>query len=270
MISLAKSQFEEFNVNDKVLENSYVYLISRDLKIDTDENTSVVNNDGLRSLCPSEELYKQFKSGAINKKSFKRSYIKQLKTYENKFLIYTIIRAFNEKQFLPIFVCSDEEWETGYLKILTKYINKNFGLSLLKAKKYNKIVKGLWKKSKKAKGKDKRRNKAFRKLLVDYIKDATQLSIEGLELLERLERKFAIDRIAILINQSNDPMEEVSKKSIIKSIEMFAETDKKAAKLVKSAIKELDISRKSSRWSKEKAIRLALCVYKNLHKDIDD
>ena len=262
MIILNEEQFGKFTSNSRVLENSYVYLISRDLKPIDGEDGKLLGNDSLATLCPSEALYGQLIDGSINNKTFAKKYIKELKSYENKFLMYTIMRAFNEKQFLPIFICSDAEWETKYLKIFASYITKVFGIKPIKASKYRKTVSAIYKKTKKV---NKRRKKVFRKMLVDYIRDNAQLSMDGIELLESLDKAFAIDRIAILINQSDITDKSISKKSVIKAIQLYASCNKKSAKLVKSVMKKLKVSKKINRWSGQIAYEVALTIYSEIH-----
>ena len=265
MLFLSQSQFEKLieKGGKKALANAYVIVLSHEnITIDDEE----LGSNEFVTLVPAKESIEAVVNGDLDKKEFLKEYKKSLRTYQNRFLAYTIARSFNESKYLPIFVCSDSEFELGYIKVLKKYLEKSFGMKSIKLKQYLKAVKTV---SKEVKGlKKSKRNKAFIKGMRNFVKDTCQISLEGLEKLEKEDRKFAIDRIVLLINQSEDPMETVSKKAVIQSISAFAET-KKGKKLVKRNIKLLDLSKKSDRWSRSEAFRLAQAIYNELH-GIDD
>lgn len=267
MLLLNETQFAKLSEgNPLALENTYIYLLSRALQLGDEDSTG----NSVAALMPSEDLLSSFANKNINKKKFKKEYFKEIKTYENMFMIYTIVRSIKEKSYLPVFVCSDDEFDTGYMKVFAEFLNKEFGLQAIKLKKYVKSIKEMWKDTKSLKKKKKRR-KAFLQDLKSTAKKVVSISKEGLSTLDKLDKQYAIDRIAILINQSDDVMTDVPKKSIVKSITTYAELNKKAAKKVKEGIKELDLSKKSERWSKKDAVSLALNIYNQIHNiEVDE
>src|SRR5690606_4905119 len=111
----------------------------------------------------------------------------------------------------------------------------------------------------------KKRRKAFRAEMKDFTKDNVSISFEGLDRLEKLDRKYAIDRIAILLGHSEDAMNEVSKKAIIRAIQSYSDWNKKASKRVKRAIKSTNVSKKTDRWSKRDAIEIVINIYNENH-----
>ena len=265
MIIFNESKFAKFCEDARTLEHAFVYMMSKGLELQEEGNT-LLGNDKLLSLRPSSELLDKLKSGELSKDRFKKAYFKELSSNESRFIIYTIVRSLNEKKYLPIFVCSDEEWELGFIKVFAKFMKKKFGLKLVDTKAYGKEIKALWKAAKKENKKGKVK-KAFKKAVKDYIKDQVQCSFKGIEEIEEMEKEFSIDRIVILLNQTDDDSDEISKKTIIKSIETFADFNKKAKKLIKAAVSELAISKKSDRWSRKDAVNLAVQVYNAIHSD---
>jgi hypothetical protein len=262
MLVLNQSQFNKvLEKGEKALLNAYVYILSHDV-----ENEDGVGNDNFVSLFPSKEQVEAVVSGDLDKKTFLKQYKKSLKSYQNRFLLYTIARSFNEKKYMPIFVSSDAEYELGYMKVLSKFLQKEFGMKQVKVKEWLKAVKVV---TKEAKGvKKNKREKAMAKGLRDFVKDTSQISLKGLEKLEAADQEFAIDRIALVINQSEDVMDEIKKQAIADSIDAFSKT-KKGKKLVKKHAEELDLSKKRERWSKKDMINLVLAIYNDIH-DVED
>jgi hypothetical protein len=269
MLVLSQGKFDDLvEKNERVLANAYVYTLSSKLQLKDGDGENIGDNKLLLTLVPSDELVKSLISGDISKRQFKKDYKKSLKSYQNQFLLYMIARSFNEKKYLPIFVTSEEEAELGFTKIFAAVLKDKFGMKQIKPKEYMKAVKDASKEAKKAK--KKKRAKVLERFLKDVIKDNLQMSLDGLEELKKLEQKFAIDRVAILINQSNDPMEEISKKDVAKALDLFAQGGKKAKKLVKEAVKELGLSKKPDRWGKKDIIKLVLAIYDEIHSDDDE
>lgn len=263
MLFLSQSRFEQLlkKGGNKALANAYVISLSHEnMQIGDDE----VGDSNFRSLIPSKDDMEAVINGDMDKRTFLRNYKDSLKSYQNRFLTYTIARSFNERRYLPIFVCSDTEYELGFMKVLKKFLEKSYRMRTIKLKQYLKAIKIVSKDTKKSK----KRKKAFIKGMRDFVKDTCQIDIKGLEKLELADRKFAIDRIALLINQSEDPMSEISKKAVLQSINSFAQT-KKGKKLIKRHVKTLGISKKSERWSKKDAFNLVLSIYNDIH-DLDD
>jgi hypothetical protein len=262
MLIINQSKFDKIlEKGDKALANAYVYILSNSM-----ENDDNVGNDGFVSLFPTKEQIEAVVSGDVSKKAFLKAYKKSLKSYQNRFLLYTIVRSSNEKKFLPIFVTTDAEWELGFMKVLGKFLKKEYGMKATDVKSYLKAVKIV---SKEVKGvKKSKREKALIKGLRDFVKDTCQINIKGLEKLEKADQEFAIDRVALLINQSDNVMDDVEKKAIIKSIEAFSKS-KKGEKLVKRHAKELDLGKKRDRWSKKDMVNLVLAIYHDIH-DIED
>lgn len=257
MLIFNESKFGNFNGDDgRAFVNAFVYLLSDNLELQESGNM-LVGTQKLLELRPSKDLLERYKKCEIKKGEFKKAYFKELKQEEQEFLLYTIVRSITEKHYIPMFITSDEDWETGFPQILAKFIKKRFGLKLLNAKKYSKELKALYKEAKAEHGKGKARRKAYKKMVRSFIKDNVQLSMDGLERLEKMEKKFALTRIIILLNQSDDAADEISKKAIIKAINLYASSNKSTAKHVKRAVKELGISKKSDRWSRRDAIMLA-------------
>jgi hypothetical protein len=262
MLVLNQSKFNKIlEKGDKALVNAYVYILSHNM-----DNEDGIGNDNFVSLFPTKEQIEAVVTGDISKKSFLKDYAKSLNSYQNKFLLYTIARSFNEKKYMPIFVCTNEEFELGYMKVLKKFLKKEFGMKAVDVKQYLKAIKTVYKEVKKVK--KSKREKAMIKGMRDFVKDNCQINIKGLEKLEDADQKFAIDRVAMLINQSDDVMEDVNKKAITESINAFAKT-KKGKKLIKKHVHELDLSKKQDRWSKKDMINLVLAIYNDIH-DIDD
>jgi len=260
MLVINQSQFAKImEKGEKALANAYVYVLSNELNL---EDVSGDNN--FTTLFPPQDQINAVVTGDASKKDFLKEYKASLKTYQNEFLLYTIARSFNEKKYMPIFVCTDEEFELGYMQVFAKHMKKKFGMKTIKVKQYLKAVKIVSKEIKGKKVKKSKRGKAMVKGLRDFVKDTCQINIKGLEKLEAADQKFAIDRIALLINQSEDVMEDVKKEAIVKSIDAFSK-GKKGKKLVKKHASELDLSKKRDRWSKKDMIRLVLAIYNDIH-----
>jgi len=261
MLFVNETQFAKImEKGDKALANAYVYVLSNDSRLGEGDNN-------FKSLVPPSEKIKAVVNGDLSQDQFLDDYKESLKTYENSFILYSIARAFNERKFMPIFVCTDEEYELGYMKVLRKYLSKKYGMKAIKPKQYLKAIKVVSKEVKQLKKegvKRSKREKAFIKGMRDFVRDVCQINLKGLEKLEKADQKFAIDRIVMLINNADDPMEEISKKSVIAAINSFAQS-KKGKKMVKRHVKEIGISKKQDRWSRKDAIALVMSIYNEIH-----
>lgn len=263
MIIVNESKFNKLAEDgSRALENTFVYLMSPELKLtikDDDGDEVVVGNDTLSALRPSAELLATVTGDDVSKKAkknFAKKYRKELKEGEKEFFVYTIIRGLNEGKYIPVLVVTDEEWETGFLQALADYFEGKFGIKQIKLKEYLSSVKDNWKSTK---GESKR-NKKFKSYMQDYAKENVSLSFDGAKELENLEGKHAITRIVLYISQCED-MNEVSKKSVMKAIELYERHSEKAAKRVKKAIKASEVSKKRERWGKPDMIKVAHKIY---------
>jgi uncharacterized protein YeaO (DUF488 family) len=269
MITISESSFGKLaEKHGRALANSFLYLLSKNLKVTSDDD-SVIQHQSLTTLAPSADLVARFVNGDINKKKFRKLYKKELKSDDNRFLIYTIVRSINEQHYMPFFIVNDDDYELGFLKVFADYIKDEFGLTTVKPKKYAAEVEQLWKDAKKEFSKKKKREKAFKKAVKSAVKDNVQVSFDGVKKLEKLDKEFSIHRIALLLNVSDDS-DEVSKKTIITAIKAFADFNKKSAKLLKRTIDALDVSKKSDRWSRKDAVNIAMTIYKSITDTDDD
>jgi len=270
MIIVNESSFTKLSDDSKSLRNSFIYILSPQLTLqkDGDDEEEIRSNDKLSYLRPSQELLDKLASGEINKKKFKKAYIKQLKEPENEFYIYTIIRSLNEDRYMPIFVVNDEDWDIGFVKVLANYLEERFGIKQLKVKGYLSEVKQAWKTAKKTSSKGKKREKEFNAQIKGYLRDNVNLSFEGIKALEELDKKYAIHRMAVKINNSKPG--DIKRKDIAKGIKLYQEYSKKSAKRVKRAIDALGISKKPDRWSKDDGVGLVAYLYEDIHKGSDE
>jgi len=267
MLFLNETKFASFcGENGRTLTNAFIYVLSKSLDLEETGDT-LVGNEKLLTLRPSDELLKKYANNECSKSGFRKAYIEELSTQENRFILYTIVRSFNEKKYLPVFVCSDEDWELGFMKILAKYFVKKFGMKAVDRKAYQKEIKSLWKDAKRGNKKNKAARKDFKRIIRSYIKDQVQLSFEGLERLEKMEKEFSIYRMVILLNQSGDEAGEIKKKKIVEAIELFGTYKKKSKKIIKRCVDELGVSKKSDRWSRKDAINMVIKIYNTLNPD---
>lgn len=267
MLFLNEGKFASISSESgRVFTNAFVYILSESLELKGDGGI-LEGNEKLLTLRPSDELMGRFTSGDISKSKFRKLYFEELSSQENQFLLYTIVRSFQERKYLPVFICSDEDWETGFMKMLGKYMTKKFGMKPIDRKEYAKEIKAAWKDAKKGNKKKKAVRKEFKRSVRSIIKDHVQLSIEGLEKLQDMEKKFSIHRIVILLNQAGNEEDQISRKSIVKAIELFSSRNKKSRKLVKACIEELGISKKSDRWGRKDAINMVIKLYNSLNPD---
>lgn len=259
MLIMNASKFNSFaEKNEDIVAASLVTVLTNNSNLQDE----LQDANFAPTLAPDPDLVASFVSGDISRKQFKKIYTQYLKAYENQFLIYTIARAFNKKKYLPIFVTSDAEAETGFLDILAGHIKKKYGMKLMKVKKLRSEAKGIRKSLKKEK--KSKRHKMFMKAMRDIVRDSCQLSLEGLEYLEKQESKFAIDRVMIFFKQSG-ASDEISRKEMEQAVTRFADSSKHAKKMIKYYVKELGMSKKPDYWSRKQLVNLISSVYDEIH-----
>lgn len=195
---------------DKV-NNAFFRVISVSAKETQPEGTW-----NMDILLPPADLFLSRKNGEIGKKKFEKKYKKFLSA-KNTIVENTIFSIGNslKKKNSICFTCSDDEFDIGYLKILTEYISEVFGVEVVSLKDANEHIKyafdslELTKKEKKlVKMEDEKeieelsdKKKAFRDKLIRKIDKevSSDLSYEGDTYLSELDKKYAVDQVALKI-----------------------------------------------------------------------
>lgn len=111
------------------IDNFNFILVSKNIK-----NTGDFKNvSSLVSLMPPPQIMHEYINGDISK--FRERYFSYLTTPICSSLIAVLVKLLVEKSNVVI-LCSEEEKEYGYIKMISQYIEKVYGIDSMKAKEY--------------------------------------------------------------------------------------------------------------------------------------
>lgn len=229
-------------------------------------------------LLPPANLFLDRKNGKIGGKKFAKKYVKFLSkpntTVENT--IFSIGLSMSDKNSICL-VCSDEEYEMGYLQTLAEYISQCFGveLSTLKEAKqtidnaieildFSKKEEKLLKKdaSELSNGKAAKQEKLLKRINKEI---RSTFSYDGQEYLKELDKKYAVDQVVLklisnkVVSLSTDDegsfkdvdIQNLGKTSpLIQAIITTAESDKTLKKIIKSVCESHDLKIKEKSLKK--------------------
>jgi len=244
-------------------------------------------------LLPTDDLYIGRKEGTVGKKKFEKKYSKYLhkKNTYVEWAIYSIGRALASKPGNICFVCTDEEYELGYLRILGETIAEMFGVDFETGYKEAKELidnelEVYTKKERKAfemddDDEDMSDKKAkMKKYVTKEISKSLRgsMSVEGSELMEEMSTRFAIDQLALKLagdgvltmNKSGDGVKSVDvekfdgKSKDIVEIIMQPKEDEDFGPVVKAILKGYGVKYKYEDLKdlgKEKLIQLVGELY---------
>ena len=230
----------------------------------------------MNTLLPPANLYLGRKNGEIGKKKFFKKYEKYLEK-ENTIVentIFSIALSLKEKNNI-CFVTSDEEFEMGFVSKLADYISGRFGVDYVKNVKdvkymINDAISNLdiTKKEKKLLNKtddlsDKQISKKNKIIKLINKELRTTFSYEGSEYFSELDKKYAIDQVALKLismgcanmsktGEFKDVNAENLKKTspLVQAILTTCESDKSLKKVVKSVLESHDLSAKEKKLKK--------------------
>jgi hypothetical protein len=253
-----------------------VVSVSETLTADKDNEIKIMP---LTELLPPAELMKEIKAGDISEKKFDKKYAEFLKTDAAEYALFTVGLALKDSAKDFCFICSDKEWEYGYLQTLGETISELFGIKVSDVKKTSKAIKKSMDAIPKKVKKDEKKFKKELKTISKELKSSNKFSSNGEENMDFFRRKYALDQVIssvaahgmISFNENNELMvnkKEVEKKmkssSFIKAIFAVYESDKTYKKVIKKVLSSHDIKldeKKLKKLSNEELIHLAAeCV----------
>lgn len=250
---------------DKIKPNLFRIVSISDSIVPAKDNDVVITP--MPFLGPTSKLKNQFHSGDVSKSDLQKKYRKFLK---NSKLVETFVFNIGVSMEKPTrgicFICSDEEWEMGYIQIFAKHLNKTFGVKFIKVsklkdiyKEFNKEVKSLPKKKRKGKAAKKKLKSIVKNTLSKYM----EFSSDGEETMDKLRRRFAVDHVMISalaekfydgdgnkIKVIKDNLGKMKKKSFVKAIMTSADEDKKYKKIIKSVLDSHNVKFKEKKLEK--------------------
>lgn len=249
----------------------------------------------MSALLPPADLLMAYNNGNIGKKKFAKKYIKFLSeensTAENT--IFTIAKSLSKNNNLCI-TCTDDEYNIGYTKILAQYIADTFGFECYKYGDAKESIESVYetldlgKKDKKlihsdesdlSNKKIKKRAKLIKMINKELAGDMSQ---EGAEYYESLDKKYALDQVVcrlgvdevISFNKKGElesiNIDNLSKSgAIIAAINAVADSDKSLKKIIKRVAESHDVSikpKKLKKLDKKSLVSLAVEMYSELVK----
>ena len=227
----------------------------------------------MTELLPPADLFMSYNSGELSKKKFLKQYAKFLKTKNTnlEYSILTIGMALNKRQNICL-TANDKEYRIGYVKVLANYIGELFGVEVRELPEVNDEIKfeldSYSKKERKIlKKSDEELSKKERKFKSKIIKNISKSIDDGItekETYEKMDRKFAIDQLAMVLIR--DGIVKTDKKTnafkdidvtnlstitpFIEALFIASEESKPVKKIVKSVFESHDIKFKKKSCKK--------------------
>lgn len=130
IIQLEGNEFFTKFINNEVYSDYQFLLVSTDIET-TGEYKNVMK---LKQLIPSGYIMEYFMDNA--KKQYKFEYENFLRREEFRSIITVIVKTAVEKNFKVVLMCSEEEKEYEYIKMIRKFIEKEYGFPTYTYKKY--------------------------------------------------------------------------------------------------------------------------------------
>ena len=229
---------------------------------DADINTEGVFN--MTELLPPADLFMSYNSGELSKKKFLKKYAKFLETKNTnlEYSILTIGMALNQRHSI-CFTANDKEYRIGYIKVLANYIGELFGVEVKELDDVNEDIKfeldAYSKKERKILKKDdeelSKKERKFKSKLVKSISKSIDDGITEKETYEKMDRKFAIDQLAMVLikdgivkpDKKTNGFKDIdvsnlsTVKPFIEALFIASEESKPVKKIVKSVFESHDI-----------------------------
>lgn len=246
-----------------------VVTVSREIT-----STKGVDAVNLGGLYPPAEL--AIKADNMGKKKFAKKYKEFLKSEAAQVEIFNLVLAIKSAKKGFLFVCSDDEWDLGYLQCMAEYMMKTFGYTFIGIKDAAKeIKKALSSLSKKEKKNEKKYNKFVKEMQKGFRSEYMKTNGSGDEVISELRKKFAVDYVVFSAIQSgfaimdgNDikvaddkHLRDMKTSSFVSAIEASSESCKKYKKIIREVLKSHDLKlNKKSLKKQGKAEMLYLTV----------
>lgn len=239
-------------------------------------NDADISADGvfnMTELLPPADLFMSYNSGELSKKKFLKKYAKFLETKNTnlEYSILTIGMALNQRHNI-CFTANDKEYRIGYVKVLANYIGELFGVEVKELDDVNDDIKfeldSYSKKERKIlKKNDEELSKKERKFKSKLIKSISKSIDDGItekETYEKMDRKFAIDQLAMVLIKDGivkadkktngfkdiDTSNLTTIKPFIEALFIASEESKPVKKIVKSVFESHDIKFKKKSCKK--------------------
>ena len=229
---------------------------------DADISTEGVFN--MTELLPPADLFMSYNSGELSKKKFLKKYAKFLETKNTnlEYSILTIGMALNQRQNI-CFTANDKEYRIGYVKVLANYIAELFGVEVKELDEVNDDIKfeldSYSKKERKILKKNddelSKKERKFKSKLIKSISKSIDDGITEKETYEKMDRKFAIDQLAMVLikdgivkaDKKTNGFKDINVtnlttvKPFIEALFIASEESKPVKKIVKSVFESHDI-----------------------------
>ena len=238
---------------------------------DADVSTDDVFN--MTELLPPADLFMSYNSGELSKKKFLKKYAKFLETKDTnlEYSILTIGMALNQRHNI-CFTANDKEYRIGYVKVLANYIGELFGVEVKELDEVNEDIKfeldSYSKKERKIlKRHDEELSKKERKFKSKLVKSISKSIDDGItekETYEKMDRKFAIDQLAMVLlkdgivkaDKKTNGFKDIdvtnlsTVKPFVEALFIASEESKPVKKIVKSVFESHDIKFKKKSCKK--------------------
>lgn len=225
-------------------------------------NDADISNDAvfnMTELLPPADLFMSYNSGELSKKKFLKKYEKFLKTKDTniEYSILSIGMALNQRHNI-CFTANDKEYRIGYVKVLAEYIGNLFGVEVRELNEVNDDIKfeldSYSKKERKILKKDdeelSKKERKFKSKLVKSISKSIDDGISEKETYNKMDRKFAIDQLALVL--INSGVVKVDKKTnSFKDIDIDKFTAKSSKEAIRPYIEALFIASDESKAVKK-------------------
>lgn len=174
--------------------------------IDTGDASITVFN--MTDLLPTADMFMKYYNGQLSKKKFIKKYSELIKTKNGniEYALFSIGMALKNRASICL-TCNEKEYKIGYIKVLAEYIGDLFGVDVKELDDANETISfeldSYSKKERKLlkKSDDDLSNKQI-KLKNKIAKSINKSVSEGIcnkDTYEKMDRKFAIDQIAMVL-----------------------------------------------------------------------
>lgn len=242
---------------NKVDNNLFkIVAISNDKDFDSDSNNGIFN---MTELCPPADLFISYNNGELSKKKFLKKYRKYIeqKNTTIEYTIFTLGMALANKSNICL-TANEKEYRIGYVKVLADYLGELFGVEVKDLDNVNNDIKmeleSFSKKERKIIKKDSeelsKKQKKFKEKIIKTISKTIRddMSEDGRETFEKMDRKFAIEQLAMVliknecvkIDKKTNSFKDIDSEKIgnikpyIEAVFIASEESKPIKKIVKS------------------------------------
>lgn len=179
-------------------------------------STEIENTSYYVDLLPPPSALIAYNNGDIGKKGLNKKYAKFLEKSElAEYALYVVMLGVKNQRNI-CFVCTDDEWDIGYLNTLADHIETKYGIEVHKLSEYKARVSeeldSLEKKERKLVNMTdseeidelKEKTQKFRAKLIKNIRKAiADEYLENEEYISYLDRKYAIDKVMSAAHLNN-------------------------------------------------------------------